>query len=284
MSSTLQAAVGAAVIGAPYIESLLLKVSGGNPLAPYRALGYFSILQFSINIFLPETLTKAKRKAMPGVLEFLRKANPITFIDVFRGKNLLLKKLMITQTMQFCNDGKVTSDLFQLWSRNMLHWSAEVARDFVAFWGGAVTAGGYFVQPWLLNQLSTSMYTTVGNVCVGIGLCIHGLAVKGSCMWAGVPFLIPGVNSGSSNAMRALAQKVADEEGYGKGEYSAWSNNLRALAQSVQTLLIGQWYSQCQAYGVYPGSTWWYAGFVGGWLPQLMMMTIPKSVLDQPLS
>ena len=37
----------------------------------------------------------------------------------------------------------------------------------------------------------------------------------------------------------------APEEGMGKGEFSAWTNNLRALAGAAAPVIIGNYYSWC---------------------------------------
>jgi len=95
-------------------------------------------------------------------------------------------------------------------------------------------------------------------------------------MWSGVPFLVPGVNGGSAHAIKALSTQIATKEGYGNGEYSAWSNNMRALAQSLQIVFLGIWYARCKERGIYAGTSWFLASFVGAILPQLLMMTMPN--------
>jgi hypothetical protein len=210
----------------------------------------------------------------------LADANPFAFLKVYFGKSAKLKKLLTITTLQYCNDGKVTSDLFQQWARNNLQWTPETTRDFVACWGAAVTSAGFCVHPYLLKKLSTFAYSTVGNLCVGTGLAMHGLREHGMFMWGGIPFLIPGVNGGSVHALRALMLQVATKEGYGNGEFAAWSNNLRVLAQSMQIVFVGRWYATCKERGIYPGTSWFLVACVGGFLPQLLMMTMHKKEFE----
>jgi len=130
----LQVAVGIAVVAGPYIESAALKLSNGNPLAPFKimmALSLVQLLHYAGG--LPETL--GKRKDLQGFSEMLASLNPFAFLKIYFGKNGTLKKLLTIQTLQFCVDGKVTSDLFQLWAKNNLQWKAETIRDFVALLG-----------------------------------------------------------------------------------------------------------------------------------------------------
>uniref|UniRef100_A0A7S0AT86 Major facilitator superfamily (MFS) profile domain-containing protein n=1 Tax=Pyrodinium bahamense TaxID=73915 RepID=A0A7S0AT86_9DINO len=283
VGTNVQVAVGLAVVLGPYLESAILKISKGDPRSPFKAVALFSIFQLLNNgLFLPETLVQKKRSTLAKFFESLASVNPFTFIRVYFGKSTVLKKLLTIQTLQYCADGKVTSDLFQMWSRNNLAWAASTSRDFVAFWGAAVTAGGAVVHPYLLRKLSTFTFSTVGNVCVWMGLTMHGILEKGISMWGAVPFLVPGVNGGSAHAIKALSLDIARSEGYGNGEFSAWANNMRALAQSVDTVLLGMWYARCKERGLYQGTAWFLAGFIGAGLPQLIIWGMPRKDFEPP--
>lgn len=283
VGTRIQAAVGVAVVAGPYLESLILKITKGDHRGPFKAMAFFSLVQLVTNfLFMPETLAKQKRIAMAEFFSSVASINPFSFVKAYMGKNAVLKKLLTIQTLQFCVDGKVTSDLFQMWSKNNLRWTSNVIRDFVAFWGLAVTFGGAFLHPFLLKKLSLFNYTTVGNLSVWAGLSLHGLMEKGACMWGGVPFLVPGVNGGSAHAVKSLSLDIAQQEGYGNGEFSAWANNMRALAQSIDTVFLGIWYARCKDRGIYPGTAWFLAGFIGAGLPQLMLMAMNKSDLAPP--
>jgi len=241
-------------------------------------MAVLSLVQLITNgLFLPETLVKKNRADIGEFFKSLASINPFVFVRAYLGKNRVLKKLLTIQTFQYCVDGKVTSDLFQMWSRNNLKWAANTARDFVAFWGLAVTAGGAFIHPYLLKMFSTFTYSSLGNISVGLGLTMHGIMEKGWCMWGGVPFLVPGVNGGSAHAIKALSLDLAREEGYGNGEFSAWANNMRALLQSLDTVFVGMWYARCKERGIYEGTAWFIAAFIGAGIPQLMMLSMPRS-------
>jgi len=283
VSAAVQVAVGIAVISAPFLESFILKRTKGDARGPFKALCVLSILQLIINgLFLPETLPKKKRASITEFFKSVTSINPLSFLKVFFGECQVLKKLLMILTFQTCTDGKVTSDLFQLWSRNNLGWEAHIARNFSALWGMTVTAASAFVHPYLLKNFSTFAYSTIGNVSVWIGLTMHGLMEKGIFMWGGLPFLIGGVNGGSAHAIKALVLETARQKGYGNGEFSAWSNNMRALAQSLETLFLGMWYALCKENGIYQGTTWFFAGFLGAGLPQLLMLSMPRKVFEDP--
>mmetsp|Transcript_2072 Transcript_2072/g.6501 ORF Transcript_2072/g.6501 Transcript_2072/m.6501 type:complete len:457 (-) Transcript_2072:35-1405(-) len=283
VNTRIQAVVGVAVVAGPYIESLILKLSRGNPLSPFKVMAAAAVLQMvTSSLFLPETLARRKRASVGDFFNSLAALNPCGFVKAYMGKNATLKKLLTIQTFQFCMDGKVTSDLFQMWSRNNLGWAANTARDFVAFWGAAVMAGGSVIHPYLLKRLSAFAYTSLANISAGFGLAMHGFMENGFCMFGGVAFLVPGVNGGSTHAIKALSLDLARAEGYGNGEFSAWANNMRALAQSLDTVFLGMWYARCKERGIYQGTAWFIASFIGAGLPQLMMLTMPRSDFEAP--
>eukprot|EP00413_Alexandrium_margalefii_P027182 CAMPEP_0204575596 /NCGR_PEP_ID=MMETSP0661-20131031/41283_1 /ASSEMBLY_ACC=CAM_ASM_000606 /TAXON_ID=109239 /ORGANISM="Alexandrium margalefi, Strain AMGDE01CS-322" /LENGTH=514 /DNA_ID=CAMNT_0051584253 /DNA_START=39 /DNA_END=1582 /DNA_ORIENTATION=- len=283
VASQIQSAVGVAVVLGPYIESLLLKLSGGNPLSPYKLMATMCLFQlFTNGVLLPETHAKHKRADISEFFRSIASLNPFGFVRAYLGKNAALKKLLTIQTFQYCNDGKVTSDLFQMWNRDHLNWSPDTARDFVAFWGATVTAGGTFLQPYLIKNLPIYAYTSLGNLGVWLGLTLHGIAKRGACMWGGVPFLAPGINGGSALAVKTLSLDIARAEGYGNGEFSAWANNMRALAQSAAMVFVGMWYAKCKERGIYPGTSWFFAALIGAGIPQLLLMTMPRSHLQPP--
>mmetsp|Transcript_36128 Transcript_36128/g.114882 ORF Transcript_36128/g.114882 Transcript_36128/m.114882 type:complete len:450 (-) Transcript_36128:84-1433(-) len=275
--------VGVAVVGSPFLESLLLKLGRNDPRTTYFALAVLAAAQSSLNsLAMPETLAVAKRASISKFFESVASINPFSFVSVYTSSNRILKKLVTIQTLQYFLEGKCTSELFQMWARNNLRWTNDNIRNFVAFWGAMVTGGGMFLHPYLLKTLSIRSYTSFTNICLWMGISLHGLAEKGACMWLGVPLLTPGVNGGSTHAVRSLANDIAVAEGYGNGEFTAWTNNLRALGTSMAAVLYGQWYARCQEKGVYAGSAWWIAAFLGGLLPQLILGTMPQSELEPP--
>ena len=96
----------------------------------------------------------------------------------------------------------------------------------------------------LLKNLSARTYTTVTNLLLWVGMCVHAGTPSSShqgWFWAGIPIISPGVNGSSSHAVKALAGALAEKEGYGRGEFSAWINNLRAIATACCTVLYSHW-------------------------------------------
>ena len=99
--------------------------------------------------------------------------------------------------------------------------------------------------------------------------CGHARLSHQGWFWAGIPIISPEVNGSSSHAVKALAAP-AEKEGYGRGEFSAWINNLRAIATACCTVLYSRWYSLRDGRGCGRG-VWWVAGLLGGLLPQLLV-------------
>lgn len=279
MGTRIQTAVGVAVVAGPYLESVALKASNGSPVAPFKVLGALSCFQFLQSaLLMPETI---KERAKFNWAEVLHYMNPLGFLRVYFGEKGTLKKLFTAVGFQECMDGKVTSDLFQLWARNNLKWTSETTRDYAASWGAAVTGGAFFLHPYLLRKLGPYEYSTVGNLCVACGQMCAGLAERGICLWAGLPLLLPGVNGGSAHAIRALAVDLAVKEGYGIGEFSGWQANIKALLQSLQIVLVGTLYARCRQRGLYAGVVWFWVAFVGAAIPQLILSTMSKKEFEK---
>jgi len=280
-----QLGIGCAVILGPFIESLMLKLSKGDPRGPFKAMFALASMQLLFGARLvPETLTVAKRKPIADFQSFAQSINPFAFLKVYSGNNIVLKKLLTINTFQLCSDGKVTSDLLQIWGANVLKWEATMLRNFVSFWGATVFMSSAIVHPLLLKSLSVYNYSTLGNLSLWLGQTLHGLAPRGALMWAGVVCLIPGINGGNATAIRALTMKKAEAEGYGNGEFAAWATNLRTMVQSLDIVLIGSWYARCHQRKIYPGTTWWLAAFIAGGLPQLMMLTMKATDFEAPVT
>ena len=137
-------------------------------------------------------------------------------------------------------------------------------------------------SPWLLKKLSPFAYTTLTNLVLWLGVPFHGLGhalgfPAAGLVW-GIALLAPGVNGGSAHAAKALCGSIAVQEGYGRGEFSAWQMNLRGIAVTIATVLYGRWYGACLERGDprLHGTVWYFAGFLGGLLPQLIAWSMPK--------
>ena len=99
---------------------------------------------------------------------------------------------------------------------------------------------------------------------------------------AAIPPWIPGVNGTSAMALRALSADVAAAEGFGKGEYSGWLNNLRALAGAGAAYSYGQIYAWSLRKGIYAGWFFWIGMFVGAVVPELLLWCTSDAELKPP--
>ena len=82
--------------------------------------------------------------------------------------------------------------------------------------------------------------------------------------------MLPGVNGASGGAIKSLATERAIAAGIGRGELSAYLNNLRAVASSVAPMLYGNCYAMLRSNNMYPGYTFALAAVIGGVLPELL--------------
>jgi MFS family permease len=278
------AAVGCAVILGPFMEGWILKKGRGDLRGAYMAMSLVSVIQVSnAALFFKETLATKVRKPLSEAFRSITELNPFNFVFAFwRSRNLTFKKLMLIQFFQQCSDGKVTSDLCQMWTRNYLKWSDSEIRNFIAFWGATVTLASAVVHPALIQKMKAFNYATLGNLSIWFGLSFHGLLANRIGLWGGVPLLIPGVNGGAAHSISALSIAYGKEEGYGNGEMSAWMTNGRTLMQALVTMLLGNWYGRCTERGAFPGTAWWIAGFIAGGIPQLIMMSMGPASFEPP--
>eukprot|EP00928_Gymnodinium_smaydae_P024447 TRINITY_DN19778_c0_g1_i1.p1 TRINITY_DN19778_c0_g1~~TRINITY_DN19778_c0_g1_i1.p1 ORF type:complete len:483 (+),score=109.82 TRINITY_DN19778_c0_g1_i1:68-1450(+) len=276
-------AIGSAVIFGPFVESWCLRLSGNDSRAAFKAIILVGALQMANALSgVSETLGKAALAKLD--FESLSKAigdfNPFGFVKLFRSKNALVRRLYTILTLQLCSDGKVTSDLCQMWCQNNLKWSPTMVRNFISSYGAATILAGECIQKPLLKKLSVFWYSTIGNLGVWLGLTLHGLAERGALMWGGLPFLLPGVNGANSHAVKALAFKHAQKDGFGNGELAAWTANVRTLAHSLDIFLLGMLYARCKERGLHPGAPWMVAGAICGLLPQLLLCNLGPRRLE----
>merc|ERR1719453_322520 len=83
--------------------------------------------------------------------------------------------------------------------------------------------------------------------------------------------MLPGVNGNSASALRAVRGDLAKQEGFGVGEFAAWSNNLRALAGAAAPVIYGNVYSWCARNNVSPGKSFWAAAVFGALVPEVLL-------------
>jgi len=263
------ATIGIAVILGPIMESIILKRTG-HPRYSYFALSFFALVQAVFNMMQQETLDKARRAAMHTVMK-LETFNPFGFASVYtRGTKKLQSAVTIT-TLQMALEGKNLSDLGQIWQRLHLKWGVSEIRNFVVAYGIACAIAGAKLTPYMLKTRSAYDFTSQTNVVNVLAYFLRPLSENPMFYCCVTPLLLPGVNGASASALKAVSSDLASAEGFLKGEFSGYVNNLRAVTGAVAPVIYGNWYAWCARRGIYPGTTWWIAGLIGAIMPQYIL-------------
>jgi len=275
--SKMGAAVGAAIVATPFLETLILqRFKMQTAYLALSSLGMAHVL-FSL-VSVPETLVKSQRKNWSSVLQ-LSSINPFGFLNIFRRGSFALQKMTMIQTLQMCLEGKNLSELVELWKREHLDWSVEQSRNFVMIYGTLSILSGIFITPMFLKKLSARGFTSATNLLNLLGFLLRGLKESSWVFLLAVIPMLPGVNGASATALKSISTDLATAEGFGKGEFSAWTNNLRALAGAAATVLYGNYYAWCKRKGIYQGTTFAVAGLLGAALPELLLCLTRDSEL-----
>merc|ERR1740121_736090 len=174
-------------------------------------------------------------------------------------------------TLQMFLEGKNMSDTVQIWIRDDLKWTVTQIRNFVILYGVLCTLAGMYLTPAWLKGMTARGFTTATNATNTLGFFMRGLKASSPLFLVAMLPMLPGVNGASATALKARATDLATAQGIGKGEFSAWINNLRALVGSIAPVLYGQCYARLNSHGVNPGLTYIVAGTVGAVLPQLIL-------------
>ena len=88
-----------------------------------------------------------------------------------------------------------------------------------------------------------------------------------------------GVNGAHSTALKSIATTHAELDGIGLGEFSAWTNNLRAVAGAVASWVYASYYAWCVRRGVFPGSMFMVMGTIGAIIPQVLLWFVTDEEL-----
>lgn len=280
----LGACIGGGVVLTPLLESLILKATNNNPRYSYLALSALAGVHFAYTgTYLLEPLAIEQRKSMKELMS-LQTLNPFGFIKVFtRGSSALQRMVGIT-TLQMFLEGKNLSDLSQTWMFQNLHWRPEHARNFSVAYGVLCILAGTKLTPYLLKKLSARSFTSATNFTNGLAFAMRGALPKSSFWMLAVLPMLPGVNGASANALKAILGRRAEAEGFGGGEFSAYSNNLRSLAGAAAVVVYGNVYAWARRRGVLPGSAFFVAAAMGAILPQALLHTLRDEDLavDEP--
>mmetsp|Transcript_72048 Transcript_72048/g.188814 ORF Transcript_72048/g.188814 Transcript_72048/m.188814 type:complete len:449 (+) Transcript_72048:62-1408(+) len=280
--SKVGAVVGLAIVSVPFLETLMLQRLK-SPKYTYLALSALAAVQVIFDIFcVPETLDAAKR-VVSSTANTLAALNPFGFMNIYTRGSPALKGMVTITTLQMFLEGKNLSDIVEIWKRDHLKWTIEGSRNFVVTYGILCTIAGVFITPRLLAGTTPKNFTSITNFTNALGFTLRGTAESSAIFLLAMLPMLPGVNGASSMSLKAVATDMATEEGMGKGEFSAWTNNLRALAGAAAPVLIGNYYAWCIRRKVNPGSAFMLIGFIGAVLPELLMrMMDEKNLRPKP--
>jgi len=220
---------------------------------------------------LEETLAVAKRATSKLTLQHI---NPFGFVRIFTEGSVALQKVTAITTLQMFLEGKNMADVVMAYIRDQLEWSVLGVRNFITSYGALCLLTGMIVTPYMLRNTSVRGFTTTTNILNAIGFSLRGLTPSTALFLCMMFPMLPGVNGQSATALKAVSQDLATAQGFGKGEFSAWVNNLRALAGSVSPVLYAQFYAAAAKRGFKPGYTFALAGLVGAIVPELLLRTL----------
>ena len=185
---------------------------------------------------------------MLAILHYSAKAlssvNPFNFLQIYRSpkSTQTLKQLTTITTLQTALEGKCMSDMHQIWARNHLMLNFTTGRVFLQCYGLSCVLGGMFLTPLLLKTLSARSFTTLCNVGLMIGKSMRMSSFPPLYFAFTIPVL-PGVNGAAASALKGIQGQHAVAAGFGKGEFSAWTNNLRALMSAITPVMMGNLYA-----------------------------------------
>jgi len=275
VGSLLRAVIGAGIVVTPFVEAAILQRTK-NPKFSYLLLSGMAALQAAISATsFPETLQEAKA----GVASWLSELNPFDFMSIYTRASKALRGMVTITTFQQLIDGKNMSDITEIWKRNHLKMTVSESRNFIVGYGTMCALSGALLGPRLVAGMTNRGYTSFTNLTNTLAFLIRGTERKWLFILAALPML-PGVNGSSALKLQARCQKLAREEGFFPGEFSAWLNNLRALASVVCPVLIGNYYSWCLKSGFFPGSVYWLLGFMGAVAPELLLRRMSNAEIE----
>jgi len=268
--------LGAAVIIAPTLEKIIISLSGNNPLYSYLFQALSAAATFIINYnFIGETLDPTKAvKFTPA------DANPFNFVKIFTRGSKALQKLLVISTLQTAIAN--ISDTEEVWKRSHLGWTASQSANDTIAWGFLMIIASVKVTPSLLRRYSARGFTSFTNITTAIGFMLRGSVENSLVFLAAVLPMLPGVNGATALALDSISTDIAEADGIGKGEFSGWSNNLRALMASFASILFANYYAWAQKRNVYPGTVFMLGGIICAVLPELMMNCVSDEELKAP--
>jgi hypothetical protein len=298
--SNFGASVGLSVVLAQLMEGVILHRTNMDIKKPALALSAIGAAHALFTyMLLPETNLEADN-SMPlaQILSSLDLSgfNPLSFLQLFsndKGLELakhkspsskpvqaavenrrITQKLVVVASFQSFLEGKSVTDIAQVWQREHLEWSPFDMRDFGITYGILCFLAGKYVTPALLRKFSPRTFTSITNTTNFFGFWLRGAAESGWAFWGAVPLMLAGVNGAAGHAIKSIATERAIASGIGRGELSAWFNNLRAFTYATAPVLYGQFYAYAVDNGIYPGTVFLIAGTIGALIPELMLRSM----------
>ena len=306
--SYLGASVGLAVIFAPIVEGFILKKTNMNLQSPALALSTLGAIHSLFILYaMPETnasvLNQENKISFLSALlnlDFVS-MNPFSFLSIFRAdpvletaqrekyKNLnpninaaidnrrIIKRLVLVSTFQSFLEGKNVNDIVQVWQREHLKWDAFGMRDFTVTYGILCFLAGQFLTPALLRNITGRNFTSLTNILNAFGFMMRGATEIPLIFWWCIVPMLPGVNGASASAVKSMVTDRCIAAGIGRGELSAWLNNLQALVLAAAPVIYGNFYAFCVSNNIYPGITFSLAAMFGAIIPEILLQTLKTS-------
>merc|ERR1719162_1081957 len=125
--------------------------------------------------------------------------------------------------------------------------------------------------PKMVVALSPRAFTSLTNFTNAVNYFWKGIAGPSSYVYMTASCIgLPGVNAASGTVLRALSTEKAVHEGFGKGEFSAWTNNLRAVVSAVAPVIYGNLYASMSK--TFPSVGFLAVGILGAGIPEILLL------------
>jgi hypothetical protein len=271
--TSLGAIIGLAIVGTPFVEGTILAKTQ-NPRLTFLLLATLAAAQLVFTtVNIPETLAAAKKKTMGAFLQ-LSTLNPFDFMKIYSRGSLSLQKAVTVSSLLCVLEGKNLNDFAMVFMKGNMNWNVTQIRNWISLYGVLCLASGKTLTPYLLGSRGVREYTVLTNATNLFTYVIRSFAEKRDLffMLTAIPML-PGVNAASAHALTPIACRRATQEGFGNGEFSAWTNNLRAIVSAITPMVLGNYYLWAQRKG-FGASTYGVAGIMGALIPGLLMMAM----------
>lgn len=277
VGSQILAIVGLAVSVTPFVEGTVLARTR-NPRLTFLLLSALASVQLLFTSGTVETLDPEKRAPLSNAMN-LASLNPFGFTKIFTHGTPALQKNVVITTLQGFIEGKNLSDFGLAFMKENMGWSVTDIRNWVSVYGATNVLSGITVTPYLLKQYSVRAYTSITNWTNILAYILRAFVERRNWLYIGtVPLMLPGVNGVSSTALKSVAAAQADLAGFGKAEFAAYSNNLRAIISAVAPILMTNAYVVCHRKG-FAGATYWIIGIVAAVVPELLLQRLSDEEL-----